>query len=98
MKPNSSVRYILPHPDCPKSPRETENSDTYTRPEADFYLTFQTVSLSVNLPYIRITSKVASVKLFNILTNKDGGAHYENNFQDKRMEEMLRRWYHWNFI
>ena len=61
------------------------------------YLTFQTVSPSVNLPYIRITSKAASVKLFNILTNKDGGAHYENNFQDKRMEEMLRRWYHWNY-
>jgi hypothetical protein len=56
------------------------------------YLTFQTVSPSVNLPYIRITSKAASVKLFTILTNKDGGAHYENNFQDKRMEEMLRRW------
>ena len=58
------------------------------------YLTFQTVSPSVNLPYIRITSKAASVKLFNIMANKDGGAHYENNFQDKRMEEMLRRWYH----
>ena len=53
---------------------------------------------SVNLPYIRITSKAASVKLFNTLANKDGGAHYENNFQDKRMEEMLRRWYHWNYI
>ena len=62
------------------------------------YLTFQTVFPSVNLPYIRITSKAASVKLFNILANKDGGAHYENNFQDKRMEKMLRRWYHWNYI
>ena len=61
------------------------------------YLTFQTVSPSVNLPYIRITSKAASVKLFNIMANKDGGAHYENNFQDKIME-LLRRWYHWNFI
>lgn len=28
-------------------------------------------------------------QLFTILANKDGGAHYENNFQDKRMEEMF---------
>ena len=65
--------------------------------EAEQWRQIHILPLSVNLPYIRITSKAASVKLFNIMANKDGGAHYENNFQDKIME-LLRRWYHWNFI
>ena len=56
--------------------------------EAEQQRQIHILPLSANL----ITSKAASVKLFNILANKDGGAHYENNFQDKRMEEMLRRW------
>ena len=62
--------------------------------EAEQWRQIHILPLSVNL----ITSKVASVKLFTILANKEGGAHYENNFQAKRMKEMLRRWYHRNYI
>ena len=72
MKPNSGVRYTFSPPRS-QTVRKVLARLKYSVPIykarsgfsilTEEYLTFQTVSLSVNLPYIRISSKVASVKL-----------------------------------